>query len=69
MKSSFINKINNSLKKDPKVKGIKIKLSKSDYDLIKLFCKENNYKMSDILNIKICEIIEEIKKYNNEKSR
>lgn len=69
MKNAFINRINNSLKKDPKVKGITIKLSKSDYDLIKLFCKENNYKMSDILNIKICEIIEEIKKYNNEKSR
>ena len=43
-----------------KIKGITIKLTNKNYELIKLFCKENNFKMSDVLNIKIYEIIKEI---------
>jgi hypothetical protein len=67
MKDSFINKINKNIKKEPKIKGITIKLSNKDYDLIKNFSKENNFKMSEIIFFKICEIIKEIEEYNSRK--
>lgn len=68
MKDSLIDKIKKNIKQEPKIKGITVKLSNKDYNLIKNFSKENNFKMSDILNIKIYEIIEEIEEYNNKKS-
>ena len=68
MKDALIDKIKKNIKQEPKIKGITIKLSNKDYNLIKNFSKENNFKMSDILNIKIYEIIEEIEEYNNKKS-
>lgn len=49
----------------PKIKGITIKMTEENYNKIKFFCKENNCKMSKILNIKINELIEEIEKYRD----
>lgn len=53
MKDSLIDKIKKNINQEPKIKGITIKLTNKNYELIKLFCKENNFKMSDVLNIKI----------------
>lgn len=55
-KNEFIKELIN--KQEPKNKGITIKMTNSDYTKIKNWCNQNRVKMSDLLNIKIKEILE-----------
>jgi 16S rRNA U516 pseudouridylate synthase RsuA-like enzyme len=61
MKKKIIEKLQEiKREKEPKNKGVTIKLKQSEYEKIKKFCEENNIRISDLIGIKIKEVIEEI---------
>lgn len=51
------------LKKEKKNKTISLRLTESDYLKLKKFCSENNLILSDLINLKIDELLIEIDKY------
>lgn len=47
-------------KKEPRNKGVTIKVTNSEYEKITKFCRKNNIKISELLRIKIEEILSKI---------
>lgn len=47
-------------KKEPRNKGLTIKVTNSEYEKIIKFCRKNNIKISELLRIKIEEILSQI---------
>ena len=64
MKKKLLQNVIELNKKQPRNKGLTVKVTQENYNKIKIFCKENNCKIGEILNFKILELIKEIDKYN-----